>query len=105
MIDINPTTILKEKTMPERADAHPDFTKVPVGYIPCESLLPENDRPVLAIRRSACLGAEFEILTARYMPGYRPLKPWRTLFGDDVEDCGYPIMGWRYADKLLISYA
>ncbi len=74
---------------------------LPEGYTSVEDSLPENDRPVLAIRESDYITCEFEVLTARYMPDYRPHSPWRDIGNDAVSDSGREILGWAYADELL----
>lgn len=46
---------------------------------------------------------QYEIVTARYMPDYRPLAPWRDLSGDDIADSGSDqVLAWAHADAILI---
>lgn len=75
--------------------------QIPEGFIPVDQAVPSHDRPVLAIRRSGYVSANFEILTARFMPDYRPLSPWRDISNDSVHDSGGEILGWREADDWL----
>lgn len=75
---------------------------LPAGFTPVTEAVPENDRPVLAIRRSGYISATFEVMTARYMITYRPKSPWRDISNDAVGDSGEQILGWRYADDLLL---
>jgi len=77
------------------------IARLPEGFTPVTADTPANDRPVIAIRRSGYTCSDFEILTARHMPDYRPHSPWRDLSGDAVGDTGNQILGWRYADELL----
>jgi hypothetical protein len=65
--------------------------------------LPADGRPVLALRRSGYNCCGFEVLTARYMPEYRPFSPWRDISGDAVSDSGSAILAWMYADALLVT--
>lgn len=76
--------------------------KLPEGFTIVEDQLPVEDRPVLAIRLAAHTSATFEVMTARYQPGYRPHSPWRDLGNDAVTDSGKEILGWRYADEWLL---
>ncbi|MGC4251390.1 MAG: hypothetical protein QM605_07980 [Sphingobium sp.] len=64
-------------------------------------VLPKENVPVLAIRVSGYSCARFELLTARYMPTYRPLSPWRDLGGDAVTDSGSEILGWTTASDWI----
>ncbi len=75
---------------------------VPAGFMSVLSGLPENDEPVLAIRVSGYICATFEVLTARYMPDYRPRSPWRDISGDAVSDSGSDILGWKPARDWLM---
>lgn len=75
---------------------------LPAGFTPVAEALPEEDRPVLAIRRSGYISAGFEVVTACHQPTYRPRLPWRDLSGDSVMDDGADILGWRYADEWLL---
>lgn len=76
--------------------------QLPAGFIPATHTVPENDRPVLAVRKSGYINSAFEIMTARYMIDYRPKSPWRDVGGDSVTDSGADILGWKYADDLLL---
>ncbi|WP_066528923.1 MULTISPECIES: hypothetical protein [Erythrobacter] len=58
------------------------------GFAFAAEQLPPNTRPVLALRPSFYSCCQYEIVTARYMPDYRPLAPWRDLSGDDLADSG-----------------
>lgn len=78
---------------------------LPAGFTPVTEAVPENDRPVLAIRKSGYQGSTFEILTARYMIDYRPNSPWRDISMDAVGDSGEQILGWQYADAILLPNA
>ncbi|GGD81863.1 hypothetical protein [Croceicoccus mobilis] len=65
--------------------------------------VPENDRPVLAIRPSSYNCCAIEVITARYMPAYRPNSPWRDISGDAISDSGSDkILAWAYADNILL---
>ena len=75
--------------------------QLPAGFIPIDQAVPDHDLPVLAIRKSSYVRADFEVLTARYMIDYRPHSPWRDLSMDSVHDSGEPILGWRAADDWL----
>ncbi|PJG49639.1 hypothetical protein CAF53_02475 [Sphingobium sp. LB126] len=75
---------------------------LPAGFTSVLSALPENDEPVLAIRSSGYVCATFELLTARYMPDYRPRSPWRDISGDAVSDSGSDILAWRPARDWLM---
>ena len=58
------------------------------GFAFAAQQLPPDTRPVLALRPSSYSCCQYEIVTARYMPDYRPLAPWRDLSGDDLADSG-----------------
>lgn len=75
--------------------------KLPEGFTPVDQALPDEDRPVLAIRKAGYISAKFEVITARYQPTYRPLSPWRDISNDSVTDSGSEVLGWRYADEWL----
>ncbi|WP_066542621.1 hypothetical protein [Sphingomonas sp. CCH18-B1] len=65
--------------------------------------LPSDTRPVLALRPSSYSCCQYEVVTARYMPAYRPLAPWRDLSGDDLADSGSDqVLAWASADAILI---
>ncbi len=65
--------------------------------------LPPDTRPVLALRPSSYGCCRYEIITARYMPDYRPLAPWRDLSGDDLADSGSDqVLAWAHADAILL---
>lgn len=65
--------------------------------------LPPDTGPVLALRPSSHSCCQYEIVTARYMPAYRPLAPWRDLSGDDLADSGSDqVLAWASADAILI---
>src|SRR3546814_3219727 len=66
------------------ATLHP----VPAGFIAALGILPPENEPVLAIRVSGYTCCTFELLTARYMPTYRPRSPWRDISNDAVADSG-----------------
>jgi hypothetical protein len=55
---------------------------------------PPENRPVLGIRKSSYISSEYEVLTVRYMPTYRPRSPWRHIDGNAVSVNGNPILGW-----------
>lgn len=74
---------------------------LPSDFVSVLTALPKNNRPVLAIRLSGYVCSTFELLTARYMPVYRPLSPWRNISNDAVGDSGSDILGWRYADDWI----
>lgn len=76
--------------------------QLPDGFASVDDKLPVEDRPVLAIRLACTTSAAFEVMTARYQPGYRPRSPWRDLGNDAVTDSGNVILGWRYADEWLL---
>lgn len=71
------------------------------GFISVFGALPEDDVPVLAIRASGYVSATFEVITACYMPTYRPNSPWRDLSGDSVNDSGSEILGWAAAEDWI----
>lgn len=62
---------------------------------------PTDERPVLAIRHSSSNCCEYELITARYMPEFRPLNPWVDINGDAITDSGQPVIGWRNAFRWL----
>lgn len=74
---------------------------LPEGFTAVTDGVPSHDRPVLAIRVSSYVAAEFEVMTARYMVNYRPRSPWRDIGGDAVSDSGEQILGWREAPELF----
>ncbi|MCG2841276.1 hypothetical protein L6Q21_09815 [Sandaracinobacter sp. RS1-74] len=74
---------------------------LPAGFVSVLQTLPPEDLPVLAIRPSDYRCATFEVLTARYMPTYRPLSPWRDLSNDAVTDGGCNIVGWKPAQDWI----
>lgn len=74
---------------------------LPSGFVSVLAALPKEDRPVLAIRLSGYIGSTFELLTALYMPTYRPKSPWRDISHDAVGDSGSDILGWQYADDWI----
>ncbi len=67
---------------------------IPAGFISVFGMLPNENVPVLAIRASSYLCATFELITARYMPSYRPRSPWRDISNDAVSESGCEILGW-----------
>lgn len=77
------------------------LSALPEGFIPVTERQPETEAPVLAIRRSGYVCCDFDVLTARYQPNYRPKSPWRDISGDSVRDSGEPILGWRWANEWL----
>jgi len=78
------------------------ISPIPAGFMSVLTALPENSEPVLAIRRSGYICATFELLTARYMPDYRPRSLWRDISGDAVSDSGSDILGWQPAREWLV---
>jgi hypothetical protein len=74
---------------------------LPSGFVSVLTSVPRNDRPVLAIRLSGYVCSKFELMTARYIPAYRPLSPWRDISNEAVGDSGGDILGWRYADDWI----
>src|SRR3546814_377821 len=70
---------------------------LPSGFTSVFLDLPSENQPVLAIRLSGYSCATFELMTARYMPTYRPRSPWRDISNDAVSDSGSDILGWREA--------
>lgn len=72
------------------ATLHP----IPAGFVSALDAQPRENQPVLAIRLSGYSCATFELLTARYMPTYRPRSPWRDISNDAVSDSGTDILGW-----------
>lgn len=76
--------------------------QIPVGFTPVEIAVPQDRRPVLAIRVSGYAPVTFEVMTAVYDVD-RPLAPWRDLSGDGVGDSGTDIIGWKAADEWLQS--
>lgn len=75
---------------------------LPPGFTSVLDELPEDDKPVLAVRLSGYICATFELLTARHMPTYRPRSPWRDISGDAVSDSGSDILGWMPAHEWLL---
>lgn len=75
------------------ATLHP----IPSDFTPVFGPLPRENQPVLAIRLSGYTCSTFELMTARYMPTYRPRSPWRDISNDAVSDSGSDILGWRAA--------
>lgn len=45
------------------------------AFVRAAQQLPSDTRPVLALRPSSYSCCQYEIVTARYMPAYRPLAP------------------------------
>ena len=88
-------------TFADRALVFLETGSLPDGFTPITTALPTDDKPVVALRKSSYSGAKFEVITARYMPAYRPLSPWRDLSLDSVHDDGEPILGWREAPEWL----
>ncbi|WP_454887335.1 hypothetical protein [Sphingomonas oryzagri] len=74
---------------------------LPTGFLSILSALPQEDRPVLAIRLSGYSSSIFELLTARYMPTHRPRSPWRDVSGDAISDSGDDILGWTPAEDWI----
>ena len=73
------------------------------GFAFAAEQLPPDTRPVFALRPSSYSCCQYEIVTARYMPAYRPLAPWRDLSGDDLADSGSDqVLAWASADAILI---
>jgi hypothetical protein len=75
--------------------ARSDFTSV-------EDALPREGWPVLVLRESGTIICQYEVITARYYPSYRPLNPWQTINNDSVTDSGSEVIAWTYADMLLL---
>lgn len=71
-------------------------------FTPVEDALPREGWPVLALRKSSTIICQYEVITARYYPSYRPLAPWQTIDNDAVTDSGHDIIAWTYADMLLL---
>lgn len=80
------------------ATLHP----VPSGFVSVLAAVPRENQPVLAIRLSGYTCATFELLTALYMPTYRPRSPWRDISHDAVGDSGSDIIGWREAADWIM---
>ncbi len=76
---------------------------IPVGFTSVLTGLPDTDEPVLAFRCSGYVCATFEVMTARYMPDYRPRSPWRDISGEAVSDSGSDILAWKLARDWLMS--
>lgn len=77
-------------------------SSLPVPFLPATQCLPSSDRPVLVLRPSSYNCCEFEVVTARYMPDYRPRSPWRDISGDAISDSGSgDVVAWCYADAIL----
>jgi hypothetical protein len=74
---------------------------IPSGFTSVFVSLPDENVPVLALRLSGYTCATFELLTARYMPSYRPRSPWRDLSNDAVTDSGCDILGWTPATDWI----
>jgi len=74
---------------------------VPSGFMSVFTGLPDDDRPVLAIRLSGYICSTFEVLTARYVPAYRPRSPWRDISDEAVGDSGSDILGWAPAREWI----
>src|SRR3546814_16559522 len=79
------------------ATLHP----VPAGFIAALGILPPENEPVLAIRVSGYTCCTFELLTARYMPTYRPRSPWRSISNAALAESGGDIIGWRPATEWM----
>jgi hypothetical protein len=90
-------------TQPDMPGA--DFSAMAIrissGFTPVEQVVPSDDKPVLAVREANHAGAHFEVITARYMPDYRPLSPWRDLGLDSVHDSGESVLGWMAMPSWL----
>ena len=41
------------------------------------------------------------LMTACYMPTYRPRSPWRDISGDAIGDSGSDILGWQLAAEWI----
>lgn len=74
---------------------------IPSGFISVFGSLPDENVPVLAIRASSYTCATFDVLTALYMPSYRPRSPWRDISYDAVTDSGSDILGWTPATDWI----
>jgi hypothetical protein len=75
---------------------------LPSQFLPPAQALPSSDRPVLALRPSSYNCCQYEVITARYMPDYRPRSPWRDISGDAIGDSGSDqVIVWCYADAIL----
>lgn len=79
------------------ATLHP----VSAGFVSVFTALPPENQPVLAIRLSGYTCSTFELVTARYMPTYRPRSPWRDISADAVGDSGSDIIGWQLATEWI----
>jgi hypothetical protein len=75
---------------------------LPTPFISVEDMLPPQNKPVLAIRRSGYVTTEYEVITAKHMPEYRPLNPWQTIGNDSVTDSGEEVLGWAEMDAWLL---
>jgi hypothetical protein len=84
-----------------RAMIESTLLPIPAGFISVFTGLPDEDIPVLAIRISGYRCAAFELLTARYMPTYRPRSPWRDISAESVGDSGSDILGWTPAQAWI----
>lgn len=73
----------------------PQHAHLPEGFTPVSEALPSDDIPVLVLRRSINRNCMFEIVTARYMPDYRPRSPWQDLNHDALTDSGNTALAWR----------
>lgn len=74
---------------------------IPMEFTSVFTALPDEDVPVLAIRASGYVCATFELLTARYMPTYRPRSPWRDISNESVFDSGAEVLGWMHAGNWI----
>lgn len=72
---------------------------LPNPFTPVEEALPTENKVVLAIRESGYNNAEYEVMTAKYMPTYRPHNPWQTIGNDSVTDSGSEVLGWAEMDN------
>jgi hypothetical protein len=73
--------------------AHP----LPDEFTSVLDTCPEFETPVVALRKAQTPATTFEVITARYMPDYRPHDPWRLLNLSAASASGSPILAWSSA--------
>lgn len=79
------------------------YMNLPKPFIAVDERTPPDDTPVLVVRHSGYTSCEYEVLTAKYMPDYRPHNPWQTLHNDAVTDSGNEVIGWCKMKEWLFS--
>lgn len=97
-----PSILAKSNTTGGAGEVPSADPPLPFGWTPVSDACPFHDKPVMAIRRSDYLSCQFEIITARYQPDYRPNSPWRMLCNNAVGDSGAHILGWCEAQDWLL---